>query len=176
MRWLIRAASVLLVAAPRVVSADPRTMVDLEPATIYIAPNGETRGTVATVGATWGFSAKRFVPYVGAAVGLLTVQARAGVSFLPNEFAESGLLVRAEVRPQLFLGHCIDPGLLGNVGVGYRWPLEHSYPGEPAGTAMYLLPTFDSGRGFITPKCPTTGGERQGTWLFGGTVALGIDW
>jgi hypothetical protein len=86
-------------------------------------------------------------------------------------------MVRLDVRPQLLLNPCIEPLIVGSLGAGYRWPIEQGDPGYP-GTAIYLLPAFTGGVGFLHGECghhftETPLHEKS---LLGGTLSGGFDW
>lgn len=176
---LARTALALLTTTSFVARAQDRAFVDLEPVTPRFVSGGGSRVAVSTVGVTFGWGRGALIPYVGGGFGLLTAQARAGVVLLPDELTNAGPIVRLELRPQVFLSPCVEPALLANAGFGYRWPLEPSYPGvRSAGSAFYLLASFDGGEAWLRPRCISTGPSepRQPKLLLGGTVAVGFDW
>jgi hypothetical protein len=169
--------AVVLGFLPSGARAEPRTFIETEPVTPHFASGGFSRTSIATVGFTWGWAAHGVIPYVGGGVGFFPLQARVGVVWLPNDLKDPGLMVRLEARPQIFFLPCVEPALLGNAGIGYRWPLEPSYPDAPAGAAFYLLPSFDGGPAWLHHRCGDTGlsGAVQSKFLVGGTIALGLD-
>jgi len=168
--------SSLLVAAPAVLRAEPRRAIDFEPVTPYFSTGDLARTEISVLGFTYGNRFGSFVTYFGGGAGFFTVQARGGVTWLPGDLDDSGLMVRLEARPQILLNPCFEPLLVGSLGVGFRWPLERGDPGYP-GTAIYLLPAFTGGVGFLHENCgkPTQTALRT-TGLFGGTLSGGFDW
>jgi hypothetical protein len=168
--------TLLLAAAPASASAQPRQVVELEPVTPYFSTRGVGRTEVAVLGYTYGHRFDSLIPYFGGGVSFFSLQARAGITWLPGDLEDTGLMVRLEARPQLLLTPCLEPLIAGNVGVGIRWPLEQGDPGNP-GTAIYLLPQFTGADAWLRDDCGTTRqAPFQATFLFGGTLSGGFDW
>lgn len=162
---------------PNGARAEPRSFIETELVTPHFATGGYARTSIATVGFTYGWAAHGVIPYVGGGVGFFPLQARVGVVWLPNDLKDPGLMVRLEARPEIFWSPCIEPGLFGNAGIGYRWPLETNYPDAPAGVAFYLLPSFDGGPAWLHRHCaePGSSGPFETKFVAGGTIALGLD-
>jgi hypothetical protein len=166
--------AVALVALPS--NAEERGAVDLEPVTPYFSVEGFNRTEISVVGGSYGYRWGAFVPYVGGAIGFFTIHARLGVSILPGDLEQPGLMIRLEARPQVLLNPCFEPAMLGSFGIGYRWPLEEGDPGNP-GTAIYLLPSFVGGDAWIRRYCGEAKEQPLGSIvLFGGTLSGGFDW
>jgi hypothetical protein len=168
--------SSLVVAAPGAAHAEPGQAIELEPVAYYVSTGDVGRTTISLVGYTYGGRFGHFIPYFGGGLGFFTVQARGGITWLPTDVDDSGLMVRLEVRPQVLLNPCLEPLIVGNLGVGYRWPLERGDPGYP-GTAIYLLPQFTGGVGFLHGECGRiTQAPLHDKPLMGGTLSGGFDW
>lgn len=169
----------LVLASSSAASAEPRSFADLEPVTLEFA-SGAARTQIFTAGFSYGAGSRTLVPYVGGAVGFFLVQARAGVAFLPAGFDHGGLMMRLEARPMAYINPCLEPALFGTVGIGYRGPLETSYPGEHPGAGFYVLPSLDGGEAWIRPGCSARANApvnpREPHFFLGGTLAAGLDW
>ena len=163
--------------SPYTAQAEPRSFIETELVTPRFTPSGDSRISLATVSFDYGWASHGFIPYVGGGVGFFPLQAHAGVAWLPNDLKEPGLMVRLEARPQIFWNPCIEPALMGNVGVGYRWPIETNYPDGVANTAFYLLPSFEGGGAWLHHNCnkETLSDPFTPRFLAGGTVVLGLD-
>jgi hypothetical protein len=176
-RSKLAAVAGIIALLPHGALAEPRSFIETELLTPHFASHGDTRVSLATVGFTYGWASHGFIPYVGGGVGFFPLQARAGVIWLPNDLKDSGLMVRIEARPEIFWNPCIEPALMGNAGIGYRWPLETNYPDGTAGVAFYLLPSFDGGAAWLHRNCNKMGlsDPFEPKFLAGGTIVLGLD-
>jgi hypothetical protein len=174
--WHVRALTLLLAGVPAFASAQTRQVIELEPVTPYFSTRGANRTEVAVVGYTYGHRFDSLIPYFGGGVSFFSVQARAGITWLPGDLDDTSLMVRLEARPQLLLTPCVEPFIAGNLGVGIRWSIELGDPGEP-GTALYLLPQFTGGNAWLRDGCGTIYKKPfEATVLFGGTLSGGFDW
>lgn len=165
--------------APAVALATaPRASADLEPMTLRWDGTGSTRDSVFTVGGTAGLRAGQVVPYVGAGLGFFTLAARLGVALYPADLHDSGLMFRAEVRPEILTFQCWQPAVLGQIGAGYRFSLEYTGDAEEPGAGFYLLPAFEVGPAWLRPGCGTSheATSHRGTMLYGVTLAAGWEW
>jgi hypothetical protein len=170
------ASSLLIVTASIASRAEPHSAIELEPVTFWVSTGDVGRTTVSVLGYTYGNRFGHWIPYFGGGLGFFTVQARGGVTWLPGDVDYSGLMVRLEARPQLLLNPCFEPLIVGNLGAGYRWPLERGDPGYP-GTAIYLLPQFTGGVGFLHGNCgQPTQTPLHDKSLLGATLSGGFDW
>ena len=172
---LVWALSTVL-AVPAGARAEPRSAIDLEPVTYFASTGDVGRTQISVLGYTYGHRFGSMIASFGGGLGFFTVQARGGLTWLPGDLYDAGLMVRLDVRPQLLWNPCFEPLIVGSLGAGYRWSIERGDPGVP-GTAMYLLPAFTGGVGFLHGAC----GEPAQTPLhdkplFGGTLAGGFDW
>jgi hypothetical protein len=156
-----------------VTRAEERGYVDLEPVTLRWSPSGNQRFSIFTVGGAWGYATHRITAYAGGGLGFFGLQGRGGIAWTPGDPNESGPLIRIEVRPQLFLAPCVEPAVLGNAGIGYRWPLE-SGDEYGAGTGLYIMPAFEGGVAWLRINCGSA--PLTSTALLGGTLVGGIDW
>ncbi|HEX4336072.1 MAG TPA: hypothetical protein VH062_09180 [Polyangiaceae bacterium] len=173
MAALVTAVASLCVPAP--LHAEERATIDLQPAALYFGPRG-SRSEISVIGFTYGNRHDSLFPYFGAGVGFFTLQARGGITWMPGDLEESGLIVRLEAQPQLLFNPCVEPLLLGTLGVGWRWPLERGDPGNP-GTAIFVLPAFAGGDGFLHQNCgKDTQGPMRSSLILGGTLFAGFDW
>jgi hypothetical protein len=155
--------------------AEPRQTIDLEPAVPYFALDGATRTQISVLSYTYGYRSGSLVPFVGGALGFFTLQARLGITWMPGDLEESGFMMRLDARPQTAFGNCWEPMVLGSLGAGWRWPLEHGDPGYP-GVAAYLLPEFTGGVAFLHTTCHASNdGPLETRALVGGTLAGGFD-
>lgn len=165
-----------MVSAPGAARAEPRSAIELEPVAYYVSTRDVGRTTISVLGYTYGNRFGHFIPYFGGGLGFFALQARGGVTWLPGDVDDSGFMVRLEVRPQVLLNPCLEPLIVGNLGAGYRWPLERGDPGYP-GTAIYLLPQFTGGVGFLHGECgKSTETPLQDKSLLGATLSGGFDW
>lgn len=155
---------------------EPRSAIDLEPVTLHFTLDGDSRAQVSVLSYVYGnlFSRSGFWPYFGGGLGFFTLQARAGVGWLPGNPEEPGPVIRLEARPQVRFGKCWEPMVIGSLGAGYRWPLEHGDPGYP-GTAIYVLPQFVGGEGFLHPECGYGPAPIRAEPMIGGTLSGGFD-
>lgn len=167
----------LLAAGPA--QAQIRRIVDLEILTIHRDVNGNDRTSVFVAAPTIAFASGGVMPYVGGGLGFLTAQARVGLFFMPSDLQESSFVARVEIRPEIPVIPCLEPAIFGSVAAGYRFQLEEGPPGQFAGPAIYVMPAFVGGPAWIYPGCTQqgrpAGAALQGTFFFGGTVALGMD-
>ena len=173
---LVWALSAIAIGLPGTLRAEPRNAIELEPIAYWVSTGDVGRTTVSVLGYTYGGRFGHFIPYFGGGLGFFKVQARGGVTWVPDDLDYSVLILRLEARPQLLLNPCIEPVIVGSLGAGYRWPLERGDPGYP-GTAIYLLPQFTGGVGFLHGFC----GKADETPLhdkplIGGSLSGGFDW
>jgi hypothetical protein len=169
--------SSLIVLGPASSRGEPRQAIELEPITYWVSTGNVGRTEISVLGYTYGGRFGHFIPHFGGGLGFFTVQARGGVTWVPGDLDYSGLMVRLDVRPQLLLNPCIEPLIVGSLGAGYRWPIEAGDPGYP-GTAIYLLPAFTGGVGFLHGECghSLTETPLHDKSLLGGTLSGGFDW
>lgn len=167
----------LLTIHPSSVLAEERGAIELDPVVLYYGPSAwAQRSQIFILGVTGGYRFGSLLPYAGGGLGFFAFQARAGVEWLPGDLEEPGPLIRLEARPQVRFGQCWEPMLTGNLGVGYRFPLERGDPGNP-GTSFFVLPTFTGGQAYLHRNCGFKDEEPlKGQLLFGGTVSAGYDW
>jgi hypothetical protein len=171
--WALSAVAIVRLGTAH---AEPRNAFELEPVTFWLSTGDVGRTTVSVIGYTYGNRFGHFIPYFGGGLGFFTLQARGGITWLPGNVDYSGLMVRLEVRPQVLFNPCLEPLIVGSLGGGYRWPLERGDPGYP-GTAIYLLPQFTGGVGFLRGECGNaTETPLHDKPLIGGTLSGGFDW
>lgn len=173
---LISVAGTLLPSVAR--AAESRASADLEFMTFRWDSGGRMRDTVFTVGGTYGLRAGHVVPYVGAGLGFFTAAARLGVALYPTDLHDSGMMLRLEARPEILTFECWQKGVLGQVGVGYRWSLEYRGKDEEPGAGFYVLPAFETGPAWIRYRCGAAGADPSyhGTFLYGATFSAGWEW
>jgi hypothetical protein len=149
-------------------------MIDLQPVALFYGP-GFSRTQIAVLGYTYGDLSHGWFPHFGGGIGFFTLQARGGVSWLPGDLEESGLVVRLEAQPQILFNPCWEHMLVGSLGVGWRWPLERGDPGIP-GTALFVVPAFTGGAAFVHRNCgKPTEEPLHGSSVLGGTLFTGFD-
>jgi hypothetical protein len=156
--------------------AQTRRIVDLELLGLRGDPNGARRNSVFVAAPAFGIPSGQWMPYIGAGLGFFTAQIRLGVFWLPHTLEGRAWVVRLEARPQLVDFFCGEPAVLGNVGVGYRWPLERG-PALVTSPALYLMPSIDVGPAWLREGCNTKNraDHLDATLLYGGAGAIGLD-
>jgi hypothetical protein len=156
--------------------AQTRRIVDLELLGLRGDANGARRNSVFVAAPAFGIPSGEWMPYIGAGLGFFTAQIRLGVFWLPQTLEGRGWVVRVEARPQLVDFFCGEPAVLGNVGVGYRWPLEQG-PALVTSPALYLMPSADVGPAWLREGCNTRdrADHLDATLLYGGAGAIGLD-
>jgi hypothetical protein len=160
---------------PATLRAEQRSTIELEPVALQYGPGG-SRTQISVIGYSYGYRYDSWFPYFGGGIGFFTFQARGGINWMPGDLEESGLMVRLEAQPQILFNPCFEPLLTGNLGVGYRWPLERGDPDSP-GTALFAMPAFTGGEAFLHRNCGKgTQEPLRGSFVMGGTLIAGFDW
>jgi len=173
--WPIALALTALPAAAR---ADEWGTAEVEPLTLRSSVGGFTRNTVAFASATVSLGSGRIAPYAGAGLGLFAVAGRLGLRALLVAPHESGPILRVELRPTLLAAGCVEPALLGQVGLGYRFALEYRRPDEPPPPGLLLVPAFESGVAWLRRGCDdkrVEPGPPRPEVPLGGTLALALE-
>ena len=157
------------------VHAEERSVIDFDAVALYFGPIGN-RTEIFIFGYTWGYRFKSLYPYVGGGFGFFAMQARGGVTWMPGNLEEPTPIVRLEALPQLIFNPCIESLVVGSLGVGYRFPLEHNDPNGIPGTALFVLPAFTGGDGILHGQCGKADEvPLRSSLVIGGSLTGGFD-